>query len=159
MGVFHTFLASSLVAVSLAGTTGFAQSSEAVRGSRYDNIIIVGYSMGSGMASYLAAHNPTKALLLVAPFVSIVDMKNRYLPIIPNFLLKYHFRTDLHLNKVSCPVSIVHGHDDKVVPYDSSIKLKKLFSSIEVIGLPGVSHRRVIFHDAIGSALRKLISF
>lgn len=125
---------------------------------RYDNIVIVGYSMGSGMASYLAAHNPAKALLMVAPFVSIVDMKNRYLPFVPNFLLKYHFRNDIHLNKVTCPTFIVHGHEDEVVPFDSSIMLNKLFPSIEVVGLPGVNHRRVIFHDAVGGAVRKIQS-
>ena len=125
---------------------------------RYENIIIVGYSMGSGMASFLAANNPTKALLLIAPFVSIVDMKNRYLPIVPNFLLKYKFRSDLNLKKVSCPVIFVHGTNDEVVPFDSSIKLNKLYPSIEVVSLPGVGHRRVIFHNAVGKALRKLVS-
>ncbi len=125
---------------------------------RYEDIIIVGYSMGSGMASYLAANNKTKALLMVAPYVSLVDMKNRYLPIIPNFLLKYHFRTDLHLAKVSCPTILVHGVEDEVIPIDSSTKLNSMFPKTELISLPGVSHRRVIFHEAIGQAMRKFQS-
>ena len=51
------------------------------------DISIVGYSLGSGMASFLAANNPIKRLILIAPFKSIVDMKNRYFPLIPNFLI------------------------------------------------------------------------
>lgn len=125
---------------------------------RYDNITIVGYSMGSGMASFLAANNPTKALLLIAPYVSIVDMKNKYIPFVPNFLLKYQFRTDRNLAKVSCPTILVHGHNDEVIPFDSSTKLNKLFPSSEVVGLPGVGHRRVIFHDAIGDAMKKILN-
>lgn len=125
---------------------------------RYDNISIVGYSMGSGMASFLAANNPTKALILIAPYVSIVDMKNRYIPFVPNFLVKYQFRTDRNLAKVSCPTVLVHGHNDEVIPFDSSTRLRKLFPSLELVGLPGVGHRRVIFHEAIRAAVKNVLS-
>jgi len=125
---------------------------------RYDDIVIVGYSMGSGLASYIASNNPTKALLLVAPYVSLIDMKNRYLPFIPNFLLKYHFRTDFNLAQVTCPTILVHGERDEVIPVDSSRKLGMLHPKVEVMKLPGVSHRRVIFHNKIQEAMTKILN-
>ena len=51
-------------------------------------ITVAGYSLGSGMASYLAAHEEVEHLLLIAPYTSILDMKDQILPIIPDFLLK-----------------------------------------------------------------------
>lgn len=126
--------------------------------ARYDNIMLIGYSMGSGMASYLAANNPTKALVLIAPYISIVNMKNRYIPFVPNFLLKYHFRSEVNLTKVSCPTILIHGQEDEVIPYESSTTLKQLFPSAELIGLPGINHRRVIFHEAIRNSMQKLQS-
>ena len=123
---------------------------------RYDKIVLLGYSMGTGMASYLAAHNPTAGLVLVAPYVSLVDMKNRYLPMIPNLLMKYKFCTNLHLQNVTCPTTLVHGTKDEVIPFDSSEELHQLFPSSKFIPLEGVDHRRIIFNPAIRSAVRDL---
>lgn len=125
---------------------------------RYDRIIIVGYSMGTGMASFLAANNPTEALLLIAPYLSLVDMKDRFMPFVPNFLLKYHFHTDLNLSKVTCPVTMVHGEADEVIPFDSATQLQSMYPHIGLINLPNVGHRRVIFHQAVGRAMKLLIS-
>ena len=40
-----------------------------------DRIAIVGYSLGSGLASYLAANNSPGRLFLVAPYISFIDLK------------------------------------------------------------------------------------
>jgi len=122
----------------------------------YQEILILGYSLGSGVASYLAAYNPNKGLILVAPYVSLVDMKNRYLPIVPNFLLKYPFRTDLHLKKVTSPISIIHGKIDEVIPFESSLELKELFPKVNLVSLDRVGHRGVIFDYAIRNAVKSL---
>ncbi len=124
---------------------------------RYDNISIIGYSMGSGIASYIAAHNPTKALLLVSPYLSLIDMKNRYLPFVPSFLLKYHFETNKNLSRVSCPIALVHGEEDKVIPHDASLALKSLYPKVDLTSLPNIGHRRVIFHESIGEAMQRLL--
>ncbi len=111
-----------------------------------NRIAIVGYSIGTGMASYIAAHNNPQQLALVAPYVSLLDLKNRYIPIIPGFLMKFRFRNDLYLPMVKCPVTIFHGTDDNVIPYDSAVDLEALDpKKIKLITLKGVSHRGAIF--------------
>jgi pimeloyl-ACP methyl ester carboxylesterase len=124
---------------------------------RYDHIILLGYSMGTGMASYLAAHNPCQGMVLVAPYVSLVDMKNRYFPFIPNFLLKYQFRTDENLKEVNCPVTLLHGTEDEVIPFNSSEVLHQLFPQTNFVPLQGVGHRRIIFDSAIRRAVGDII--
>ena len=124
--------------------------------SQYSEIIILGYSMGTGMASYLAANNPCKSLVLVSPYVSLVNMKNRFIPFVPNFLLKYQFRTDENLKSVSCPIHLIHGTRDEVIPFDSSEKLKSLFPQSKLIKLDGVSHRQIIFNQAVGRVVKAI---
>jgi len=124
-----------------------------------EDIIIAGYSLGTGFATYLAANNVPKHLLLVAPFVSMIDMKNSYFPIVPDFLIKYTLNNKKHLSTVSCPVTIFHGTDDEVVPFESSKKLKALYpSKINMIILKGATHRRSIFRDEIREVLVQLMS-
>ena len=65
------------------------------------DIIIIGYSLGTAMASYLAAHNNPQRLILVAPYLSFIDLKDRRAPLIPDFLVKYPLENEVLLNKVN----------------------------------------------------------
>lgn len=122
-----------------------------------DKIVVIGYSMGSGMASYLAEANTPQQLVLVTPYLSIPDLKNRLLPIIPDFLIKYPFDTAARINNIKCPISIFHGTADRVIPYDSSKQLKALREDILLVKLEGTSHRGAIFHDELKETVKKLL--
>jgi len=91
-----------------------------------DKIIILGYSIGTGAAVKLASTNRPSLLILQAPFYSLIDMKKRYFPIIPGFLLKYKFETNKYILDCKMPVVIFHGDKDEIIYYGSSLKLKEL---------------------------------
>ena len=114
-----------------------------------DKITILGYSLGSAMASHLAASNNPKALHLVAPYKSMIAMKNKFAPFIPSFLLKYPFRNDENLTEVSCPVTLYHAPDDELILYDHGRSLSQIDPSFKFIDLPGSGHRGSIFNDAV----------
>lgn len=114
------------------------------------NIVIAGYSLGSGMATRVAAENNPAQLFLMAPYYSIIDMKNKFARIIPNFLVKYKLKNNKNIPKVKCPITIFHGTEDEVIPYDSSIRLMELDpTNIELVKLEGTHHRRTIFHHEV----------
>ena len=92
-----------------------------------ENITIYGRSIGSGIAAHLAHKNTARALILESPFFNLPDLKKKLFPFIPDFLLRYRFRTDQVIQKVSCPVYIIHGNSDEVVYFGSSLKLQELF--------------------------------
>ena len=123
-----------------------------------DKIVVVGYSLGTGMASYLAANNNPQQLLLLAPYVSMVDMKDRHIPIIPDFLLKYKLRNDLHLAQVKCPVTLFHGTSDRVIPYEASKILQKIKQeTIELVTLKNEGHRGTIFNNLFRRRVAELL--
>ncbi len=118
-------------------------------------IILAGYSLGSGLATWLAAHNKPARVILVAPYVSMIDMKDKLFPMVPDFILKYPLRSDENLKKVNAPVSIVHGTADELIPFESAARLHQLFPDKTVlVPVPGAGHRRVIFSNT----LRQLVS-
>ncbi len=98
-----------------------------------NKIIIIGYSIGTGLATELASVNHPKLLMLQAPYFSLTDMMQREYPGLPTILLKYPFETNVYLKACKMPVVIFHGNADKVIPYESSLMLKKLFKPSDTL--------------------------
>lgn len=89
-----------------------------------DRIIVYGRSMGSGVSVPLAAARTPRHLILETPYASIADVARRFLPIWPvRRFLRYRFESADVIDAVECPIHILHGTDDTVVPYSSGQKL------------------------------------
>lgn len=90
-----------------------------------DQIVVLGYSVGAGLAAKIASSNNPRLLILQAPFLSMTDLMRYHYPIIPTFLLRYKFPTNEFLEHCNMPIVIFHGKQDEVVYYNSSLKLKR----------------------------------
>lgn len=110
-------------------------------------IIVLGHSIGSGMAAKVASDNNPGLLILQAPFYSLADLIKNTPPfnIFPSFLLKYKFPTHLFLKKTKAPVVILHGRNDEIIYYGSSLKLQQEFKpSDSLVTLEGFGHNNFI---------------
>jgi uncharacterized protein len=110
---------------------------------RYDKnkIIILGYSLGTGLATKIASEHNPRLLILQAPYYSLIDMMKRNYPILPTFILKYRFETNKYITKCKAPLVIFHGDTDDVIYYGSSIKLNSLLKKHDkLIILKGQGH-------------------
>jgi len=91
------------------------------------DIVVYGRSMGATFAIFVSSQNKPKQLMLEAPFYSLVDAINGNFPFLPfNTLLKYKFRSNELISKVSSPTVIFHGDNDSLVSIKSG---KKLYAS------------------------------
>ena len=124
-----------------------------------NKIIVLGYSIGTGLACELASTNKPALLILQAPYYSLTDMMKRTYPLIPTFILKYKFNTSEYIQKCSMPVIIFHGDNDAVIYYGSSLKLKREFKQGDtLISLPGQGHNGITDNPEYIDALRKLLN-
>ncbi len=91
-----------------------------------DSIIVYGKSLGSGVASHIAANFDCKRLILETPFSSISDLFAHYAPVYPvKRMAHFNFPVAGNLKEVKAPVIIFHGTDDETIPYANAAKLKK----------------------------------
>jgi alpha-beta hydrolase superfamily lysophospholipase len=106
-----------------------------------NKIIVLGYSIGTGMAAKIASQNNPGLLILQAPYYSLVDLVKHSYPFLPVFLLKYKFETNKYLGLCKTPVILFHGDKDEVIYFQSSVRLSKLLKpNDQFISLPGQGH-------------------
>jgi alpha-beta hydrolase superfamily lysophospholipase len=109
-----------------------------------DKIVIIGYSLGTGLASRLTANNNPGLLILIAPYYNFVDLIHHYYSFIPSVVIKYRFMTNKQIPKITVPIIIFHGNQDEVIYYESSKKLKLLLKPTDkLITLNGQSHNGI----------------
>ena len=90
-------------------------------------IILYGRSLGSGFATKLASTNNPRMLILDAPYYSVSHIAKRFLPLMPmSLVLRFPIKTYKWIQYVQCPIKILHGTSDKLIPFKTSIKLSKI---------------------------------
>lgn len=118
-------------------------------------IILYGRSLGSGLAARVASWNDPQLLILDCPYYSFLYHITRYGFILPiRWLLRYHIRTDRFIKKVQCPVYILHGKKDRLIPYRQSEMLKALVpDNITLYPIPEAGHNNLPdfpeYHDLL----------
>ena len=111
---------------------------------REKDIVVIGYSIGTGLAAFLAANNNPKLLILKAPYYNIPDLANELVSYIPSSFVSYKLETNKYIRKTKCPVIIFHGDIDETIYYGSSKKLEKLFKAGDtLITLYGQRHNGI----------------
>ena len=109
-----------------------------------DQIVILGYSIGTGPAAWLASKNHPQKLILLAPYYTLSDLVQKHYPFLPAIILKYQLNTPKYLQHTKAPVVLFHGDSDEVIYYGSSLKLKRYFKPGDtLITLRGQLHNGI----------------
>lgn len=91
--------------------------------TRYPHIALMGRSLGTGIATYLASRNATERLLLVTPYDSIEELAGEQYPYFPvSLLLRDPYRSWLYAPRVDAPTTILMAGKDQVIPNASTLK-------------------------------------
>lgn len=118
-------------------------------GVESQDIVLFGESLGTGVATQLAAKVDVGALILESPFTSTADVGSLKYPFLPvHWLMHDQFRSDQHIKKINVPILIVHGEKDKVVPAHMGAEMYDLANDPkEFMLIPESGH---IGHDQFG---------
>ena len=124
-----------------------------------ENVVIYGRSIGTGIASWLAAQHSPKMLILETPYFSLPDLVRHIYPFVPSFLVRYKLRNDRWIQKQPYPVHLFHGTKDNLIPYSSSERLEKLGEHIRLHSISGAGHNNISSFSAYGESLKQVLSF
>lgn len=81
------------------------------------SVVVLGQSLGSGVAVHVAAQRPARGVVLIASYDSIAAVARGHYPFLPvEPLIRDSFRSDRRIIGVSQAKLFVHGDRDKVIP-------------------------------------------
>jgi fermentation-respiration switch protein FrsA (DUF1100 family) len=109
------------------------------------DIMLLGESLGTGVAIQLAAQRPVAAVALEAPYTATVDIAAGvywWLPV--RLLMKDQFRSRESIGRVKVPLLIQHGDADRVVPVAQGRALFAMANEPkQMVEIPGAGHEVV----------------
>ena len=124
-----------------------------------NDVTIYAQSLGTGIAIPLAANHSPKQLILESPYFSMADLVRTHLPFVPSFLLKYQLRSDLLITQVKCPVYVIHGSQDMVIPFEQGERLYKLVKNNgEFLHLPDAGHGPLLGDERLRAFLEQTLA-
>ncbi len=124
-----------------------------------DRIIVLGYSIGTGLAAKLASTNNPRLLILQAPYYSLTDMMKHSFSFIPTFILKYKFATNEYLRDCKMKVIVFHGDQDEIIYYGSALRLQAEFKKQDtLITLKGHGHNGITNNEHYLTAIGKILA-
>lgn len=121
-------------------------------------IIILGHSMGTGLAARLAANNHPKLLILQAPYYSVADWVHHLVPDFDTTQIHYKLPTYQFVQQTTSPILLIHGDADQAIYPGSSLKLKAyLKPTDQVVILKGEGHTELVRNKAYLKTLRSFL--
>ena len=100
---------------------------------KYQAISIMGRSLGSGVAVYLASKRQTEKLILLTPYDSIAEVAQLHYPFIPaRIVTRDRFESFRYAPDILAPVLMITAELDRVVPKEQALKLREFFTATEV---------------------------
>jgi pimeloyl-ACP methyl ester carboxylesterase len=119
--------------------------------------VLIGNSLGSGVATRLAAEQSVAGLALVSGYSSLAEVIGPHYPWVPvSLLLTERFDNRAALPRVSAPILLLHGVGDRLIAADHSRRLAALNSRARLELVPGAGHELAWLPTAQARILRWL---
>jgi uncharacterized protein len=125
----------------------------------HGQVIVIGRSLGSGVAVRVAAERPVSQLVLVTPYDSVLGIAAKQFPYIPvQWLLVDKFESWRHVPRIAAPTLIIAAEHDEIVPRWSTERLHARFPAggATLQFIPETDHNTVGQHPLYLSLLRGL---
>jgi len=118
--------------------------------AEHANIEVVGRSLGSGVAVYVASLRPAARLVLVTPYDSVENLAATHFPYMPvKWMLWDKFESWKYAPKVTAPTLIIAAEHDEIVPLENTRSLESHFRAgiVSFKMLPGTTHVTIDAND------------
>jgi pimeloyl-ACP methyl ester carboxylesterase len=105
-------------------------------------VVLYGESLGSGVASALAAERPVGGVVLEAPFTSVAELAQQQYWYVPaRQLVRDRFDSRARIGGVDAPILILHGDRDPTIPVDHGVALAEAAgANAHLVRLPDGDH-------------------
>lgn len=116
-------------------------------------IVVYGRSLGTAVASWLAAHRPVAGMVLESPFTNAREMSRQHYGLFPRFVLRLALDNLANVARVQAPTLILHGTADLLVPFAMGQRVARSAAGpVEFVAIEGARHNET--YEVGGAAYR-----
>lgn len=125
-----------------------------------DRIVLMGRSLGSGVAVYVAAHREVQGIILITPFDSLLNVASHHYPVFPvRLLLKHPFDSAALAPQITIPALVIMGDQDNIIPNKFSSQLARLWGGpVATVALEGVGHNDIQLDKRYWNTINSFLS-
>lgn len=123
-------------------------------------VVYFGESLGAAVAIRLATESIPFALVLRSPFTSLTDTGRHHYPFLPvRWMLRDRYASLDRVGRVSCPILVIAGDRDSIIPIEQSRRLYEAIGSEKrLVVIPGADHNDEALFDG-PLLVRELLDF
>jgi uncharacterized protein len=124
-----------------------------------EQVILMGRSLGTGVAVQVAAQRPVAGLVLVTPFDSLVSVARKHYPFLPAGLLLRHRFDSLGLApQRSQPALFLVAEADEIIPNSASLRLSGAWEGeVTLVTIAGAGHNDIHQSPRYWAAIREYL--
>lgn len=126
----------------------------------FENIVLMGRSLGTGVAVQVAGLRKVAGVVLITPFDSLVNTAKFHYPFLPvNLLLKHRFDSVAMAPKINVPMLALIAERDQIIPNKSSQNLvKKWGGPLKSVLIEDAGHNDIHLHPQYWRALNSFLN-
>lgn len=125
-----------------------------------DHIQVIGYSYGSGIATYAAAKEPCEKVVLVAPYRDVIDLYNQIIPVFHSplgWFVTDNIDAKQYAKSVEEKVLIVTSDGDKTMGTKIPKQFANYFADVAVKEYSGIEHDKYFEHGEVVDAIKEFL--
>ncbi|MDB5052677.1 MAG: hypothetical protein JWM44_727 [Bacilli bacterium] len=114
------------------------------------NIVMMGRSLGTGIAAYVASKRPVKGVVLISPYDSIKRVTEDQFPLIPGLFIKNEFNAAMFAKTIKVPLLTFYSNSDLLIyPQRSKALIQAWAGESKVQVVEGASHNNLINYPIV----------
>jgi uncharacterized protein len=124
-----------------------------------EKIYLMGRSLGSGVASYVAAQRSVTGVILITPFDSIAAIAKRRFPYLPvEMVLQHKFSSIKYATRFTAPSLVIYGgRDTTVLPSQTQKLIEQIQGETTVEYIEAAEHNNIELFDEYNLAILEFI--
>lgn len=110
---------------------------------------VLGKSLGSSIATHIAAHSQPASLVLDSAFTSMHEVIANVVPWLPRFILPRLYDSLSQIPEIGCPTLVIHGERDELVPLSHGQRIYQTLQAPKAMHIvSGAGHNDIALYDS-----------
>lgn len=125
---------------------------------RYERIVIMGYSIGTGVANYTASQRDADGLILMSPYADGYDLYNGFVNVFygpMRIFVDYRMEAVKFAEEIELRPLILASPADRIVRYSTSVRLSAAYPyGCRFVTVEGIAHNQFLQTDLVLEEIR-----